>query len=560
MAQRASFRVEHLLYACIFLLALSFRLINLGASPLSEYEATSALRAYQISVGELPDLGEQSAYVLLTSTLFALLPSSEFLARLWPALFGIALVLLPYFWSDVLGRRPALILALGLAIDPAMVAVSRLASGHMLAVSSGLFALTAWRHKLPIVAGILGAIALLSAPTLYIGLLGIILASYLSTRSKRQHDLRNVALAGGVTLLIGGTLFGFVPQGLSGAGNVFSAFLQGWRQPSGVLIGEVLFALAGYGFPVVLFGLIGAARAWTQSLPFGRVLGFFALISLVLIVLYPGRQVADLLWVLLPLWALTAMEVSHYLYVPDEDRAAALGTTALILLLGVFLTLTLAKLSFDQAGSPTYSNLFLVAGGVVLLGALAIALIAFGWSRQAASNGLVWGLVALFVLGFVTASLRFARPGAALANELWSPGLAAGQSLVLLSELDKLSAIDQGQPRALPVGLRVESTALAWALRDWPSASANQVETVPDVYITLTTIDQPEETSSYRGQSFALSAQRTWINVPPNIFSWLLFRQAPTLNQEAILWVRIDLFPDVDLYLQQPSDAGGTTP
>ncbi|MEX1071993.1 MAG: hypothetical protein WEC37_05135 [Anaerolineales bacterium] len=560
MAQRSSFDLEHLLYAGTLVFALALRVPGLGTLPLTEQEAAVAVPAYQLSTGQAVDLGADPAYFLLTSLLFAILPSNEFLARFWPALFGIALVLLPYFWRDTLGRKPAVLLSFALAIDPGMVAVSHLASGRMLALSAALFALTAWRHKQPVAAGILAAVALLSAPTLYIGILAFALTRFLSAsrnaKSEKQ-ELRPAIIAGAATLLFGGTLFFTAPQGLSGVGNVASGFLQGWWQGPGVGMLGILFALVGYALPALVFGLIGGVRAWTQDLSFGRNLSLFALFALMLVIVYPGRQVADLLWVSLPLWALAAQEISRYLQIPEEERRAAFGTMSLVLLLGIFFYLTLAKLTFNEIGSEAFQNYLLVAGAVLLLGLLATVLISFGWSRRAASNGLVWALLILFGISLLSASARFARQTSIAANELWAPGPAAGQSSLLIANLNDLSSRQEGGTlQAVPVDLRTESAALQWAVRDWPEDSGDG-NLSPDLFVTLADA-QPEEAATYRGQTFALKVQRAWADFPPNVFSWLLYRQAPTFKQEAVLWARLELFPDGALFLQTESDSGET--
>ncbi len=560
MASRPSFNLEHLLYAAIFLLALSLRFIGLGSIPLTENEAAVALPAHQLASGNPADLGSEPGYVVLTQALFAILPSSDFLARLWPALFGTALVLLPYFWREELGRKPAVLLSLALALDPGMVAVSHLASGRMLAFSAGLFALTAWRHRQPVAAAILGALALLSAPILYVGVFACGLTFYLSRSSKagkEKSDLRSAFLAGGATLLFLGTAFFSAPQGLAGLGNVLAGFVQGWLQPSDVSMLTVLFALVGYALPAVLFGLIGAVRAWTQDLRFGKSLSLFALFALLLILIYPGRQVADLLWVLLPLWALAAQEISRYLYIPKEERSAAFGTMALNLLLGIFLYLMLAKLAYPNLVPEVFSLTLAYAGAVLLIALIATTLIAFGWSRNAAGNGLVWALLILFSLSLLGASSRFARITSTAANELWAPGPAAGQGSLLSANLNLLSSrVEGGTLKAVPVDLRTESAALQWAVRDLPENSSETTGS-PDLFITLADA-QPEEAATYRGQTFALNIQRAWVDFPPNIFSWLLYRQAPTVKQEAVLWARAEFFPDGVLLLQTEPDSGET--
>jgi len=38
-----------------------------------------------------------------------------------PVLLGSSLILIPWFWRDVLGKQAALVLAFGMAIDPLLL-------------------------------------------------------------------------------------------------------------------------------------------------------------------------------------------------------------------------------------------------------------------------------------------------------------------------------------------------------------------------------------------------------------------------------------------------------
>src|SRR5512133_1294114 len=170
-------KYEGWLYWLAFLIALGFRLVQLGATPLTDSEATLAMQALHITRGTSPLLGPQPAYILLTSILFAVIKSTNFMARLIPALAGSALVFTPYFFREQLKPRPALILAFFFAIDPGLVALSRLAGGTILAVTFTLFAVGMWTSgRRLIAAGILAGLALLSGPSLWAGLLTIGLA------------------------------------------------------------------------------------------------------------------------------------------------------------------------------------------------------------------------------------------------------------------------------------------------------------------------------------------------------------------------------------------------
>jgi hypothetical protein len=117
---------EQGMYIIATLLALTLRLLNLGAIPLSEFEADWALQARGLVEGQPVNIGSQPLIVMLMSAVFTLFGTSEFAVRLFPALFGTALVWLPYFFRLRLGRKAALVLAFGLALDPGLLSLSRL--------------------------------------------------------------------------------------------------------------------------------------------------------------------------------------------------------------------------------------------------------------------------------------------------------------------------------------------------------------------------------------------------------------------------------------------------
>ena len=113
--------IEHTLYALVLAFALGIRLLNLGAAPLSDFEADWALQALSVALGEQIAIEPQPGYVFLTGLTFSLLGSSNAAARLWSALVGGGLVISPFFFRGLMGRKAALILAFGLALDPGLV-------------------------------------------------------------------------------------------------------------------------------------------------------------------------------------------------------------------------------------------------------------------------------------------------------------------------------------------------------------------------------------------------------------------------------------------------------
>jgi len=541
MVPRNTFSFETLLHLLILLLALFLRSADLGEPPLTELEAQNALAARSLANGGSSELGDQPGYVLLASPVFSLLGSNEFVARFLPAIFGLALVALPYFWRDLLGQKAALLLSFALALDPGMVAVSRLASGHMIAVGAGFMALTAWRHSSPIAAGILASIALLASPVIFMGLVPAVLV-LLTIQSKPKwgsQQLGRFFMALVIALILGGTLFLRAPEGLAGLGSTVASFLGGFTQ-SGTPITEVGLALLGYTLPAAILGLLGAVNAWRNDHSVGRVVSLFALFSLLLILVYPGRQVADLLWVIVALWTLAATQVARYVSLPRKDIGVAIGESGLILLLGIFFGIALTKIASN------YSGFVFVAIFTLGLAVLATILIAFGWSRVGAEYGVAWALLLFSALFMLSASSRFLRVESTDANDLWSPGPAAGSSRALAESLHELSVLEQGQANELAVDLRSDSAVLNWELRNLPVADLS-AEKPPPLVVMAAADAQAGEFAEYRGQSFAAWVQRAWQGWPPNFFAWLFYRQAPIQTAQIVLWAKEDLFPDAQI-------------
>ena len=93
---------EHSLFAAALLLGVAIRFVNLGTAPLTDSEANLALQALALAKGNsiaAQALSPEPGYIVLTSWLFSMFGSSNFLARFWPAVAGSLLVLLPWIIS-----------------------------------------------------------------------------------------------------------------------------------------------------------------------------------------------------------------------------------------------------------------------------------------------------------------------------------------------------------------------------------------------------------------------------------------------------------------------------
>jgi hypothetical protein len=405
----------------------------------------------------------------------------------------------------------------------------------------------------------LAAIAVLSSPTIYVGLIAGFL-TWLLLPQKRKYpvvDLRLAGLAFAFTLVLGGSLLLSVPQGLAGVGEVLAVFFTGTGQIA-TSLGEFLFALLGYGFPALVFGGLGAIQAMHGQHPDRRAFATFAGLALLVAVVNPQRQVIDLVWTLIPLYTLAALWLVRYFQFPTEEPLAAYGESILVVLLSIFFFMTVARLAGEgpfiylnpESSLPGIDGRSLILFFVIAVLAAATILIALGWSAKAVVQGLVWSLSLVFCALLLSVSTRLGR--ASTANDLWSPGPAAGEVTSLLKSLDDLSFWESGRNQAVAVHLETNSPSVAWALRDFPDADGAS----PPVVITEAGLEVSDELASYYGQSFGIQRQRTWMAWPPNFFRWLLFRDAPTQDRQIVLWVSPALFPGGDL----PTQPVETTP
>ena len=275
---------EGWLYGLAFLVAIGFRMIDLGTSPLTDSEATLALQALHIAQGKAPLLGPQSGYILLTSVLFAIIESTNFMARFVPAIVGSLLVFVPTLFREKIKPLPALLLAFFFAVDPGLVALSRQASATILAVTFLLLAWGMWRNQRAVPAGIFAGLALLSGPSIWAGLLtlGLTWVFLQGMNTKRRADVdvqivdpsltslspfanfeyRPAVVSLVVTLLFGGTLFFLSPNGLSAWLSALPAYLKGWTSASPMTPGRMIFAFFAYEPLGVFLAVLSLIRGY----------------------------------------------------------------------------------------------------------------------------------------------------------------------------------------------------------------------------------------------------------------------------------------------------------
>ena len=293
--------------AAAAVLAAILRLLGAGAVSLTMNEAENTMTALRLfengSSGQL-------LYVLPTAVIFKFFDSSEFTARLVPALCGVMLALVPLLIHEKIGYRKAVILSFLLAVDPVLLFWSKRADAVIPAIAffalalalmvkekyAGslvcfLMALCGGERIWPAMAvlAVCAAIRVLGLKKDCAGLAG--------KRPGRRDWLTALCL---FVLLC--TAFGTFPGGLSGFGTGFvNSFRIGdsWLYPG--LSAELIAVLLYCGIPLLIC-IFASVRG-------GKIPGL--LISLAAAAgLMAWQGVIMLPWIVLLLWTEASEKIS----------------------------------------------------------------------------------------------------------------------------------------------------------------------------------------------------------------------------------------------------------
>jgi hypothetical protein len=348
------------------------------------------------------------------------------------------------------------------------------------------------------------------------------------------------------TLVIAGSLFFLSPKGLPAFVASFTTFLRGWWTLSGVQLWQPILALPAYEILPLAFGMIGVVRGVLKRDADTLRLGIWALVALLLVLIYPARQNGDLAWALLPLWLLAAIELARNIDLKDSRRWELAGTVTVVMAFLIFGWLNLASITtMDWSSSLVRTRLWLLAA-VALLVVLSLLLVGTAWSMSVARLGGVYsGLIALtlFTIAMATGAGGLRQP---LTVELWQPEPRTGRVDILLKVANQISDLNRGYPAQLPLTiLKIDSPALQWLFRDWQVQQVSEL--APDVTpeLIITPSGNLSLAAKYRGEALVLHESVSWDDISSaDWLKWFVYRQVPLQQENFILWVRSDLMLD----------------
>jgi hypothetical protein len=458
----------------------------------------------------------------------------------------------------------------------------------MLALTFLFFAWGMWRNQNMIPAGIFAGLALLSGPSIWSGLLMFGLTALIfrfwkpkpkeaeSNTENQKLEIENPRpenvnqkslIALGATLLLGGTLFFTVPNGLSAWVASLPAYLNGWTFDSVFTPARTLFVFTAYeplGIFLMVFALLASFRTRSQKT---FRLGIWLAVSLLIAIFY--SHPSELVWAIVPLLVLGSRELARSVEIYPEERMEIGVVAGVVMILLVYLWFNIANLGlnpFDQFNSTAFPILgrviqlptgprYIILFGATLILIVCLSLVVLGWSPRIARIAAVWSFSLYF--GVYAVAAAWGASGLRFPNgvELWSQEQPPVQAKMLGSTVNDVSLLGTGHILDLPVTISgIDSPALEWVLRDRDVTAVTLLDpSNPPPVIVSAFIGDPGLPAAYRGQDFTWRRTPSWDTTQtPDWIRWLVFRQMPEDSETVILWVRDDLFPDAREDSQQP--------
>lgn len=546
------------------LLAAFLRAVNLGAIGLTDHEASLAFQAFKVANGQDVMIGGQPGYVGLTSLLFTLFESSNFLARLWPALLGIMLVIVPILFRKHIGDLAVVILAFLIAFEPGLVALSRSSDGTMITIASLLLAIGLFENRKLVSAGLFAGLAVVGSENIWPLSITLavswLLVYWLDPDMKRsvktgasgieKSGWLRFTLAALISMLLVSSQYLLHPGGVSGIGSTLTDYLAKWQVKTDLGQGQFLLVLLVTQFPALILGIWGLVKGLREKMPFTRLLGLWWIIGLLLAVLMPGKEPLQIAMINIPIFVLAAMQTARLIEgLAIHSKFVFTAETIVTISLLLFSILNfLNMINFPPGDTITMRNQIL---GTFIPLALWIAftvLLAWGWDAISSKSGVVVGLGLMLGVLLVGCGWKSADLGSRPQSELLAnTGFIVGQNH-LLQTVEDISLWNNGQKKRIDVQLvGMESPSIAWTFRDFEKTIATQAFPVTNSpSIVVSGVDAVIQTQSlYRGQMVVWSLQPDYALMQwQDWFKWIFNRQVPLKKTNILLWVRNDLFKD----------------
>ncbi|MEM7331750.1 MAG: glycosyltransferase family 39 protein [Chloroflexota bacterium] len=579
---RLTLTVGDLLMLGVLIIGIVLRFTDLGVQPLTPAEAETAWTAWAFWQPDSLMLAEGSPlYYSLTRLLTPILGFSDGTMRLVPAIFGVALLALPWLWRARIGIIGALVMGLFLAISPLQTHTSRFVGSDATAVFTTLLLLvsvfqyleTQQRNWL-LTAVVSLALGLSSTPLFFSSLLtlGVAFGLYRAigmSLTEKEDELtgaddddddsstspytlvispsdRRVALILFTAVFVSvTTLFLWNPAGIGTAVRMVSSWLAGFNFNNFEAVSSPFLSFFRYQPGLVFLGFLAMGWATWTNHPLGSFCIYWFAAIVILALAQPGVQGLALLMTL-PATILVALLANQYLSaVWDlENSLIAIGSFVVLMLMWVNLARFLRIVTFNP---DNLVNLWIILFVLVFAGTLIFFLTSV--EESIFIQGPLLALILFFAFYGWGTAWWLGHDGFNDTRERWITSATDDDVRVLIPVIDELSRQVSNSSFDLDILSHVESSVLQWYLRDY--VNLEFAETIPvtannAVIITPSTVELSLP-NDYLGSDYGLLRPEPQLVTSETMFvdtlRWWLFQDSPTPLPEdrVILWLRSDL-------------------
>lgn len=551
----------------IVILGTIIRIANLGQTPLSPAEAENALSVWAFwQPGDATTALNSPLYFSLTSLLGQLFGSSDIVMRLAPALAGLGLIMLPRFWQRWLGSAGMLTVSFLIAISPLTVIVARTADGNSLALFCALMLLTAvFNYQatddnkwLTITAVFLG-LGLATAPLFYSALFILGIAYFLQQwlgpkfETKRLRDWEinlqssNLPISFLLSFLAGSTLFLWNPTGIGAAARILGSWVGQFGLSPQIV--DPFWAIGRYELLLLVLGITALVWAIRQGSPLANFFGYWLLLSLVWLVIQQGT-IDNVLLVMLPIYFLLGT-VSQSIFSAPTNWLTWLLAGGMLVLGALTLANFTRYVRLASQNGNIIAALWFTAMGILI--AVFAFFVVFNWEEETvALQGFWLGLLGLiFFLQWGTA-WELGHRSANDPRERWVSEATDDDIRFLATTLRDVSRQGSKSDVDLELFSAIDTPVLRWYLR--PFRQVQFGNTIPaaathQAIITRADLAEPGFGSNYLGTDFGYyrpsvdpalyQSNRPLIDT----FRWWLFHESniPIAEDRLVLWVRSDV-------------------
>ncbi len=525
-------------------------------------------------------IGSEAAYILETDKTIPFTPSifqnlanvislelpeySTLTFRLLGVIAGTCIVFLPFLVRKKFGTLEALLFSLFIAIDPFMIANSILATGNTFVILTAGLLVISWindRYEfIPILLVSMGLMGRGFTYFVFISTLTIIFTSNIrlvlngfksgiSTLKTMIEDHKNMFFVPLIVLII----FLFTSTNLNIFISDFAIFYRGLfagYQPGNSILLYPVAILVYIPLSILLVFTLFFIKTGNRK-ELIHLIFYWTCISLVLVSIYPGHRVIDLVWVSIPLWLLGSLVLAS---LSKRLRSIIRSNLGFFIVLAVAIgNFILSLLSFTY---KTHFNLPIVDNLVAIFTIIVftIALIiywAYLQNLQTAIKGSILTIVGFLLLFQISNAIHTAGLSGNPEKEIFWGGYYPDKALIkgivdtsIGNQLGTLAKIDVWADREV-------NPQVYWDYGSNHIKKQISVEQPEMDYLAVFKADEEPVKSEavYLGQKFIAESYPIWTTSPisaliqDDFWSWFFMRDSQQVQAYNYLWLRADQFP-----------------